>query len=766
MELQSILKSLNPRQKEAVEYNSGPCLIIAGAGTGKTKTLTSKIAYLIASGVNPGRILALTFTNKAAAEMRARVEGMMPGSSARVWMHTFHSFGVRLLRQHADRLGLTKDFAIYDEDEQKKVVKLILEDMGQKDARKEAGDIVSLISRAKDSMISPDEFAIEAMQSNSELKIRAADIYKKYEARLKAAGALDFGDLLLKAVTLLTEFEDVRDYYQRFFEYVLVDEYQDTNRTQYIITKTLAIKTRRLCVVGDPDQSIYSWRGATIRNILEFETDFPDAKVITLEQNYRSTQTILDCANTLIQKNARRKHKDLFSSRGHGAPIGVHEMLSEGEEARWIAQKILDVVNEGASLDDIAVFYRTNAQSRSFEDTFRRYQLPYRLIGAVRFYDRKEIKDALAYARVLINPGDEISLLRILNTPRRGLGQTSEQKIAAYARENGVSFYHAMKYANNISSITPAARRAVAELVNLIETLRLELTLTPPSVLMEKILNLSGFLAELERAVEKDADASQRIANLNELVNAAKEYEDRADKSEKEPSLSDFVQEISLITGEEQSEADTSAGAVTLMTVHLAKGLEFPIVFVSGLEEGLFPLSGKDGDDLEEERRLCYVAMTRAKDTLYMTSAATRRIFGKMFTNLPSRFLFDSGLLKNDAPSAAPLPRFTDYQTKYGSYGQNKPSYGKAKFKKTYDPHGYEEEETLAYNEPKAKEEPAGAAVGSAAATVGRRVRHGVFGEGKITAVSGSGDATKITVIFTNGVKRMFLHKYAPLELV
>ena len=372
MTLEESLKSLNPQQLDAVNYDAGPCLIVAGAGTGKTKTLTTKIAKLIADGYHPARILAVTFTNKAAQEMRERVEALVPGAGKKVWIHTFHSFGVRILRQNAQALGLSRDFAIYDDSDQKKVVSLILEQMGIKDPKKEISQIVSLISRAKDDMVSPETMMQSATASGLDFKIRAAEVYRRYEQKLKEAGALDFGDLLVKTVVLLRDHEDIRNYYQEFFEYILVDEYQDTNHTQYLITKMLAAKRRKLCVVGDPDQSIYSWRGANIRNILEFEKDFKDVKTITLEQNYRSTKVILEASNRLITKNKKRKEKNLFTDKSQGDPIEVRELLTEGDEARWVSQNIKALVDEGASLKEIAVFYRTNAQSRSFEDSFRR----------------------------------------------------------------------------------------------------------------------------------------------------------------------------------------------------------------------------------------------------------------------------------------------------------------------------------------------------------------------------------------------------------
>ena len=822
MDLQDALKSLNPQQLEAVNYDGGPCLIVAGAGTGKTKTLTTKIAKLIADGYHPARILAVTFTNKAAQEMRERVEALEPGCGRRVWIHTFHSFGVRILRQNAEALGLSRDFAIYDDTDQKKVVSLILEQMGIKDPKKEINQIVSLISRAKDDMVTPDTMMQSATASGLDFKIRAAEVYRRYEQKLKEAGALDFGDLLVKTVVLLRDHEDIRNYYQDFFQYILVDEYQDTNHTQYLITKMLAAKHRKLCVVGDPDQSIYSWRGANIRNILEFEKDFKDAKVITLEQNYRSTKAILDASNRLITKNKKRKEKNLFTDKSMGDPIEVRELMSEGDEARWVSQNIKALVDEGASLKEIAVFYRTNAQSRSFEDYFRRYRIPYRLVGTVRFYDRKEIKDMMCYARILINPADNVSLLRIINTPTRGLGKVAQDRLLAYAEEKHISLYDALKNAAYVPGLSSAACKAAVKLVQLFENWRGDMLLTDPSDIFHKILVESGYMDAVKAEMEKDPEAESRLQNLDALINAVKEYEDRCRKGEKEPSVADFLQEVSLLSGEDDSQADEN-GAVTLMTVHLAKGLEFNNVFVTGLEENLFPIGRDNEDDLEEERRLCYVAMTRARERLFLTYARTRRKFGQLQENLPSRFLFESGLLDESEVQQTVQPRYTDYHSKYGLYGagtggsysgghygggyaRGKNNFGanryhtfegyasKSRFQKRYDEDGYEiqQDDDLDYTsssyggssglgslyakpafskpsaapaQPAAQNEPAPAQQ-AGEPVVGGLVKHGVFGQGKIVAIAGSGDSAKITVLFGNGVRRTFMLKFAPLELL
>lgn len=696
MNLDEALKSLNPQQLEAVNYDAGPCLIVAGAGTGKTKTLTTKIAKLIHDGYSPYRILAVTFTNKAAQEMRERVEALVPGQSRNVWIHTFHSFGVRLLRQNAEKLGLTRDFAIYDESEQKRLVTLLLEQMGVKEPKKEAGQIVSMISRAKDDCVSPEGLMTNATASGLDYRIRAAEIYKRYEQELHKAGALDFGDLLVKTLQLLKEHEDVREYYQQFFQYILVDEYQDTNHTQYLITRLLAEKHRKLCVVGDPDQSIYSWRGANIRNILEFEKDFKDAKTITLEQNYRSTKVILDASNKLISKNAKRKEKNLFTDKQRGDDIEVREAPTEGMEAVWVAQNIKALVEEsGYSLNDIAVFYRTNAQSRNFEETFRRYQIPYRLVGTVSFYNRKEIKDMLCYARLLINPDDNMSLLRVINTPARGLGKTAQERLLAYAQANGLSVYGALKAAQSVPELTPMARRACMEFVRLVEGWRADMFVSSPTDVMHKILTTSGYEAAVKKdlAEGKDPEAESRLQNLDELINAVKEYEERKE----EPSLSDFLQEVSLMTGTDNSQA-AEGGAVTLMTVHLAKGLEFNAVFVTGLEEGLFPINRDDSDEMEEERRLCYVAMTRAREKLFMTYAQRRRTYGKMYENVPSRFLFECGLLDEEDRERLEQsqPRYDNFKTKYGLYGQGGGFYGGGRNKSGY--HGSTGRSADSYN--------------------------------------------------------------------
>lgn len=769
---QDFLQTLNPAQLEAVNYTGGPCLIIAGAGTGKTKTLTCKIAKLIQDGVPPYKILAVTFTNKAAKEMRERLNLLVGGVAGQVWMYTFHSFALRILRQNAEAAKLVRDFVIYDETEQKKVVSLCLEEMGVKDAKKEVNYYVSIISRAKDEMLSVDEFLAQAVASNNEKKMQVAEVYRRYQAKLDASYALDFGDLLFKTVLLLKNNKNICEYYQEFFQYILVDEYQDTNKTQYILTSLLAQKHRNLCVVGDPDQSIYSWRGANIKNILNFERDFKDAKVITLEENYRSTQVILDASNKLIKQNKNRKEKSLHTSKEGGEPINVRQLPSEGEEARFVANQIQMLVDdEGANLNDIAVFYRTNAQSRNFEDTFRRYQIPYRLIGAVKFYDRKEIKDILSYAKLLVNPSDSVSLLRVINTPRRSIGNTTIATLMTYAQNNNITLWAALKQQNFIDGLKFTALRGIKEFVSLIEGLTLEKEMLVPSETIMELMNRSGYMQSLKEEKEKDPEAEQRENNLSGLINDVQDYEKRCIEGKIEPTLSGYLQEISLITSEDEVQTQ-NGGAVTLMTVHLAKGLEFPTVFVTGLEEGLFPLSSKEEDDLEEERRLCYVAMTRAKKNLFMTYAATRRIFGKTYENFASRFLYDSGLLEEEDYTPRERqeiafrgkPRSGNYYGKYNHFTTNTTYNNAANYQDAEDDFSYVQPR-FAPSEPAANSNAAPVNA-SSGVRIGTLLKHGVFGLGKVVLITGSGEAAKITVIFTNGTKRVFMLKYAPLEIV
>ena len=713
-------ETLNPQQKDGVLYLGGPLLVLAGAGTGKTRVITHRIAHLISQGVPPERILAVTFTNKAAGEMRRRIEELAPGNGALVWAHTFHAFACRLLRQHHQLLRLNRYFTIYDQSDQKKLVVEAMKELGLEDQTNKAAMYVSIISRAKDDLLDAQSYAIYAATSIDASRQTAARIYVNYQKRLEAAGALDFGDLLLKTCSLLKEHQNVREYYQEYFLHLLVDEYQDTNHAQYVLTKTLAAKHRNICVVGDDDQSVYSWRGANIRNILEFERDFKDAKVVTLEQNYRSTSRIIEAAGLVIRHNKGRKVKTLWTRKEPGESVRVAELPNEMEEASWVVRRVQELLGAGRSLKEIAIFYRTNAQSRSFEEALRRAGLPYRIVGAVRFYERREIKDALCYARVILNSADATSLSRILNVPPRGIGKASLEKLEAYARAQGMTLWEAFRRQAEIPSLTATCRRGVSELVAIIESLRAEAATQPAAWAVSRILQASGYWSWLESETESDPEAAGRLANLQELLNAVKEYEEKVKASGQTLDLGRYLEEISLQSGIDERDPDQPA--VTLMTVHLAKGLEFPAVFLTGLEEGLFPIAAGNtsAEELEEERRLCYVGITRARELLFLTYAATRRIFGQVYANLPSRFILEAqlfgagaGLLAKPAPAASAAP-------------------------------------------------PARGHVGTVA--VGMRVRHPDFGLGSVLEKSGAGETVKVAVLFDDGRTAKFLVRYAPLE--
>jgi len=1073
---------LNPKQLEAVRYFGGPVLILAGAGTGKTKTLTSKMALLIASGVPPARILAITFTNKAAQEMQHRISRLVPYSGG-MWMHTFHSFGARVLRAHGRLINIKPDFVIYDEDDQKKLIQLSLEELGLESEKNKAAVYVTLISRAKDDLLDAQSYSINAQASGEPNRLKTAQIYLRYQKKLNEAGALDFGDLIVRTAELLKANDEIREYFQNYFQYILVDEYQDTNHAQYVLVKTLSARHRNLCVVGDPDQclppgskintasgvrriedikngdevigasgwgktaaaavnkiikrpfkgelleiktksgktlnctpnhicfarldpvpgahyvylmkrndkgfrigvtsgarsskdnallnglmvrtnqeiadamwilktcgttgearyyeqllsvsyglptmvfhvrgrrmamgqelidrlfkaldtgkaaeklmedfglnpdfphhrpyavtrgnfnrkyvwftvfgdsrekisdkthyhriqlvtsgaalkekaankfnvrpdkkdtwrietsrkeydeamklandisdlddldvvsrakltsekpfhfmpashlhpgmkipvlengkviedtvtrvgsrpyngpvfdisvpgnrnfssggvivhnSVYGWRGADIRNILEFEKDFTDAKTIVLEQNYRSTPRILHASNEVIKHNKGRKPKDLWTEKPEGEPVELLEFANEMEEAKGVMEKIKWLTaRAGCGYNDIAVFYRTNAQSRSFEEIFRRGRIPYRLIGSVRFYDRKEIKDTLSYLKILVNPADTVSLLRVINTPPRGIGKTALEKIMAYARLKDISVYDAMLTEEQIADLTPAARRGVREFIAMLDDVKSDIFTNTPTLMLEKILSKSGYWQSIEDGSQKDPeDTLNRLGNLQELVNAVKEFEDKVRKEGGTPTLHKYLEEVTLASQVDNLNTDTHA--VTLMTVHLAKGLEFPAAFLTGLEEGLFPINSANSSDehMEEERRLAYVGMTRAKDKLYLTWAGTRKIFGTTYPNMASRFIFESKI-------AARAPR-RDVEDVC---------------------------ETAAPTAPTALPR-----IGK-----GRKVAHPVYGPGRVVDQIGSGEFAKVTVVFDSGVRQTFMLKYAPLQQI
>jgi DNA helicase II / ATP-dependent DNA helicase PcrA len=627
----SLLDALNPQQREAVVHIEGPMLVVAGAGSGKTRVLTHRVAHLIESGsAAPSEILAITFTNRAANEMKERVQGLVGGrTAARMWVMTFHAACGRLLRRDAERLGYRSSFTIYDQADQVRLVKACIEELELDPKRFAPRAVHAAISRAKDRLLTAEGYGD---QVGNFFEQTVASVYALYQRRLYAANAMDFDDMILQAVLLLEADEEARAAWQARFSHIMVDEYQDTNHAQFRLLSVLAAQHRNIAVVGDPDQSIYAFRGADIRNIAEFEHDFPGARVVALEQNYRSTQAILDAANAVIARNPDRRPKRLWSDLGRGLPVRVVEAEDEHAEARFIAGEISRALDEGAGPADIAVFYRMNAQSRVLEDVLVRQGVGYRVVGGPRFYERAEIKDAIAYLQVIHNPADEVSLRRIVNQPRRGIGTASLDRLAAHASQMNWTLLEAIEHSSAVPLGTAAAAR-VREFAALIEDLREVASTASPAELLEQVLEQTGYRAMLE--AERTFESQGRLENLDELVGVAREF---AERGEEDASLATFLQEISLY-----SDSDTlnePRPEVTLMTIHNAKGLEFPIVFVIGLEEGLFPHQRSlDEGDEAEERRLCYVGMTRAQQSLVLTHAHSRTIFGMRGYNLPSRFL-------------------------------------------------------------------------------------------------------------------------------
>ncbi|HEY2868229.1 MAG TPA: UvrD-helicase domain-containing protein [Gaiellales bacterium] len=627
----SRLDALNPQQREAVVHTDGPMLVVAGAGSGKTRVLTHRVAHLIESGsATPGEILAITFTNRAANEMKERVQGLVGGrTAARMWVMTFHAACGRLLRRDAERLGYRSSFTIYDQADQVRLVKACIEELELDPKRFAPRAVHSAISRAKDRLLTAEGYGD---QVGNFFEQTVASVYALYQRRLYAANAMDFDDMILQTVLLLEADEEARAAWQGRFSHIMVDEYQDTNHAQFRLLSVLAAQHRNIAVVGDPDQSIYAFRGADIRNIAEFEHDFPGARVVALEQNYRSTQAILDAANAVIARNPDRRPKKLWSDLGRGLPVRVVEAEDEHAEARFVAGEITKALDEGAGPADIAVFYRMNAQSRVLEDVLVRQGVGYRVVGGPRFYERAEIKDAIAYLQVIHNPADEVSLRRIVNQPRRGIGTASLDRLAAHASQMNWTLLEAIDHSSAVPLGTAAAAR-VREFAALIEDLREVASTASPAELLEQVLEQTGYRAMLE--AERTFESQGRMENLDELVGVAREF---ADRGEEDASLATFLQEISLYS--DSDALNEPRPEVTLMTIHNAKGLEFPIVFVIGLEEGLFPHQRSlDEGDEAEERRLCYVGMTRAQQSLVLTHAHSRTIFGMRGYNLPSRFL-------------------------------------------------------------------------------------------------------------------------------
>lgn len=627
------IEMLNPEQKDAVLHTEGPLLILAGAGSGKTRVLTYRIAYMIEEkGVNPWNILAITFTNKAAKEMRERVEELI-GSTKDMWISTFHAACARILRKDIERLdGYKKNFVIFDTKDQEAVVKECLKELNLNEKNFPFKSVSATISNAKNMLEDPARFAQKSMQ---DIRLRKlSDIYNLYQKKLKKNNALDFDDILFKAVELLANNPDILEYYQNKFKYILIDEYQDTNYCQYKLVSFLARQHKNLCVVGDDDQSIYSWRGADIGNILNFEKDFPSAKVVKLEQNYRSTQTILDAANAVIKNNFGRKSKKLWTENEMGGSILFYNALDEWGEANFIASEIKRMeAAYGKKLNEFSVLYRTNAQSRVIEEAFMSHGIPYRIIGGFKFYDRKEVKNVIGYLRLIQNPYEDISLKRVINIPKRGIGNTSLAAVESYARANNDSLFGALMEVDAIPGLSKKAVNSMKEFVKLISGLMAAAEIKKPSEVLKELLDKSGYLDSLQK--EGDEDSLTRAENIKELLSATLEYESK----NPEANLEQFLEQLALMS--DLDNLDTEAEAVVLMTLHSAKGLEFPVVFMSGMEEGVFPSQRSyfEEHQMEEERRLMYVGITRARECLYLTSAFERTLFGNTTYNVASQFI-------------------------------------------------------------------------------------------------------------------------------
>ncbi len=707
------LADLNPAQREAVLATEGPLLVVAGAGSGKTRVLTYRVAHLInACGVKPNEILAITFTNKAAGEMRERLEDLLGPVARSIWILTFHAACGRMLRREAQRLGYRSNFTIYDQADQVRLTKACLEELERDPKRFVPRGIHAQISTAKNQLVTPAEYA-ERVASFYDQTV--AETYDLYQRRLFASNAVDFDDLLMLTVQVLESFPEARERWQKAFRDILVDEYQDTNHAQYRLLQLLAEKHRNVCAVGDPDQSIYAFRGADIRNILEFERDFGETKTIALEQNYRSTNTILESANAVISHNRERKPKNLWSELGEGDPVRVLEVEDEHSEARFVAAEIALLVEEGTNGSEIAVFYRTNAQSRVLEDVLVRQGIAYQVIGGPRFYERAEVKDVIAYLQAIDNPYDAVSLQRIANRPRRGIGDASLARLQTYADAHGLSLWEALGHAEE-AGIAAAPLRAVGQLHSLLQSLQAgALELEVPEVL-ERVLERSGYMDALR--AERTIEAQGRMENLQELVSAAQEYQATAP----EPSLSGFLQEISLYSDQDAIRGEQSL--VTLMTLHNAKGLEFRAVFMIGMEEGIFPHARSiEEQGLEEERRLAYVGMTRAKERLTLTHASARSLYGSRSYNLPSRFLDELPESKVERQRLKPAS--------WSGYGS-----------------------------------PTGVAprADTPSLSTGDSVRHETLGEGVVTAIEAGG---VVTVRFAgDGTERRLMLDYAPLERI
>ncbi|MFJ9582873.1 DNA helicase PcrA [Streptomyces acidicola] len=759
----ALLEGLNENQRAAVVHSGSPLLIVAGAGSGKTRVLTHRIAHLLGErNVHPGQILAITFTNKAAGEMKERVEQLVGPRANAMWVMTFHSACVRILRRESKKLGFTSSFSIYDAADSKRLMALVCRDLDLDPKRFPPKSFSAKISNLKNELIDEEDFAAQAADG---FEKTLAQAYALYQSRLREANALDFDDLIMTTVNLLRAFPDVAEHYRRRFRHVLVDEYQDTNHAQYALVRELVgtsehpvdippgeydVPPAELCVVGDADQSIYAFRGATIRNILQFEEDYPDATTILLEQNYRSTQTILSAANAVIERNESRRPKNLWTNAGAGAQITGYVADTEHDEAQFIADEIDRLTDAGeAKAGDVAVFYRTNAQSRVFEEVFIRVGLPYKVVGGVRFYERKEVRDVLAYLRVLANPEDSVPLRRILNVPKRGIGERAEAMIDALAQREKISFPQALRRVDEAYGMAARSTNAVKRFNTLMEDLRTIVDSgAGPATVLEAILERTGYLAELQAST--DPQDETRIENLQELAAVALEFEQERAEGES-VALSDFLEQVALVADSDQipDEVEDGSGVITLMTLHTAKGLEFPVVFLTGMEDGVFPHMRALGQtkELEEERRLAYVGITRARERLYLTRSTLRSAWGQPSYNPPSRFL-------EEIPAAHLDWKRTGASAVPGSSG---PASGIA----------------ASLSSSRSRSSAAGASgFATRRATekpvvslaVGDRVTHDQFGLGTVVGVKGTGANTEATIDFGDTKPKRLLLRYAPVE--
>ncbi len=730
-----LLEGLNPSQREAVVHGDGPLLVVAGAGSGKTRVLTHRIAHLIeARDISPFGILAITFTNKAAGEMKTRVGALVGPVAEKMWVSTFHSACVRILRRHADRLGFPSSFTIYDQADAVRLTGYVLRDLNIDTKRFTPRSVHGAISAAKNDLLSVDQYAAAVVTPPER---RIADVYREYQARLARAGAMDFDDLLTQAVRLFQSEVDVLAEYQRRFAHVLVDEYQDTNRAQNELVLLLGARHRNVCVVGDSDQSIYKFRGADIRNILEFEQAFPDATVVVLDQNYRSTQIILDAANAVIANNFGRKPKDLWSDQGAGDRIVRYHADDETDEAQWVANKLADLHDhEHLRWGDMAVFYRANAQSRVIEEHLLRVGIPYTVVGGTRFYDRREVKDALAYVKAVVNPTDEVSLKRVLNVPRRGIGDATIGRLDSWANSQGLAFVDALRRQDE-AGVTGKAVRGIAAFVDLLDELTV-IVPDGPGALLEAALERSGYLAELE--AERSIEAEGRLENLSELVGVARDFE----------TVDEFLEQVSLVA--DTDELDDEDSAVVLMTLHSAKGLEYPAVFLVGLEDGVFPhlRSLGEPDQLEEERRLCYVGLTRAQQRLHVSHAWSRMLYGSTQYNPPSRFLDE-------------IPEHL-VEAVEGTRRGSRRAAGAARWEGSRPDPGAGRDRMVDAALAPSRPQPSGA--DRLGLRVGDDVRHAKWGEGVILDLEGAGDKTEALVRFPQVGEKRLLLAWAPLEKV